>query len=176
MWRTLTRYLVIWAGIVTIVVGLVACADGGAEDGEAADRPVGEVGGDTEAVAGIDEHDEGEEMAGEHAEEGHAIPEEAAELENPTEVTEASIEAGAAVFSANCVVCHGTEGQGDGPSAESLDPPPAALGEDHVQVLTDGELFWVITHGVEGTGMPAWEAVLSEDERWQVVNFIRTFQ
>lgn len=156
------RHLVSLAVVLMLLFSLGGCADG-----EAANNA--DVAGET------GEHDEEEEMAGEHAEEAHAIPEEAAELENPVEATDSSTEAGAALFSANCAICHGVEGRGDGPSAEALDPPPPDLHADHVQVLTDGELFWVITHGVEDTGMPPWEDVLAEEERWHVVNFIRSF-
>jgi mono/diheme cytochrome c family protein len=45
-----------------------------------------------------------------------------------------------------------------------------------VQGLTDGALYYVISHGKPETPMPAWENVLSKDERWFVINFIRTFE
>lgn len=175
MWQTREWHLV---GLVVVLMLLLSL--GGCTDGEATniagdgDQPVRAADDSAEAAGETGGHDEEEEMAGEHAEEGHAIPEEAAELENPVEVTDSSTEVGAALFSANCAICHGVEGRGDGPSAETLDPPPADLHADHVQVLTDGELFWVITHGVEDTGMPPWEDVLTDEERWQVVNFIRS--
>jgi mono/diheme cytochrome c family protein len=50
-------------------------------------------------------------------------------------------------------------------------PPPADLAQ-HVTQHTEGELWWWITNGIPGTAMPAWANVLSEAERWDVVNYI----
>jgi hypothetical protein len=61
-------------------------------------------------------------------------------------------------------------------AAAGLNPKPADLHATHVQELSDGALFYVITHGREGTAMVAWENILSEEQRWQVVNFLRTFK
>ena len=124
-----------------------------------------------------DEHTEASHMEGDHDEgHEHGVPEEAAAMVNPIPATEESIAAGAAIYSQYCAVCHGPEGRGDGPGGAALEPKPADLHADHVQVLTDGGLFWFITNGAEGTGMPAWESVLSEEQRWQLVNYLRTFQ
>lgn len=107
---------------------------------------------------------------------GHEdVPEEAAAVPNPFEATAENISAGAELYAVSCAVCHGETGEGDGPGAGGLEIPPSDLHDDHVQDLTDGALFYVITHGKPGTPMPAWDKVLSEDERWFVVNFIRTF-
>lgn len=105
----------------------------------------------------------------------HSVPEEAAVVPNPVEVDAASIEAGARLYAVNCASCHGETGKGDGPAAEALEKKPSDLHEDHVQINSDGALFYIITHGQPGTPMPAWEDVLSEEERWHVVNFLRTF-
>ncbi len=43
-----------------------------------------------------------------------------------------------------------------------------------MQGLTDGALFYIISRGLPETAMPAWETTLSEEERWDVVNFLRT--
>lgn len=118
----------------------------------------------------VDEHAPEEHMAG-----AHNVPAEAAALENPIAATEESIAAGAALYTQNCAVCHGEEGRGDGPAAVGLDPAPANLHEEHVQENSDGTLFYIITHGRPETAMPAWEEQLSEEERWHVVNFLRTF-
>ena len=118
----------------------------------------------------------GEPEEAEHAEEGaHDVSEEATAVENPVEATDESIAQGAEIYVANCAVCHGENGEGDGPGSEALDPPPASLHEDHVQSNSDGALFHIVSEGVKGTGMPPWEGTLSEDERWHVVNYMRTF-
>jgi mono/diheme cytochrome c family protein len=119
------------------------------------------------------EHDH---TAGEHMSGPHAIPEEAAEIPNPIASSEASVAVGQNIYAANCTVCHGENGRGDGPTADALAISPADLHESHVQDLTDGALYYVITKGRSGTPMPAWEDVLDEDERWHVVNFLRTFR
>ena len=146
-----------------------------------ADAPAGEM--DTEAMQtdthadttdtdGDQAHDEGEMMDGMVMD--HAVPEEAEAVANPVSATEASIAAGSLVFQTNCAVCHGESGAGDGPAAAALDPKPANLGADHVQGNSDGALFYIITHGRTGTAMPPWESILTEQQRWEVVNFVRT--
>ena len=117
-----------------------------------------------------DEHPPDEHVAGHDY-----VPEEAAAVPNPFEATAENISAGAELYAASCAVCHGETGEGDGPGAEGLETLPADLHEDHVQDLTDGALYYVISHGKPETPMPAWENVLSKDERWFVINFIRTF-
>lgn len=118
-----------------------------------------------------DEHDDGEED--EHAPDAHSdIPEEAAAVPNPIENTEESIELGAELYAASCAVCHGENGEGDGPGGVALDPKPTDLLDDHVQEVTDGALFYIISHGIPETSMPAWEDVLDETQRWHVVNFV----
>lgn len=123
------------------------------------------------------EHEEADDGHGpeEHMGGDHAVPEEAAAVENPIEPTQDSVVAGATLYAQNCAVCHGETGEGDGPAADSLEMKPADMHEDHVQELSDGGLFWIISHGRPETPMPPWDHVLTEDERWHVVNFLRTF-
>lgn len=123
------------------------------------------------------EHEEAEHEHGpaEHVAGHHDVPEEAATRENPISATQDSVVAGASIYAQNCAVCHGETGEGDGPAAAALEMKPADLHEDHVQALTDGGLFWIISHGKPDTPMPPWDNVLTEDERWHVVNFLRTF-
>ena len=84
------------------------------------------------------------------------------------------INAGQQIFEANCVVCHGPGGRGDGEIAENLEQQPANF-TDHefMASRSDEELFNVITNGKNS--MPVWGEVLSEDQRWQVIAFLRTF-
>jgi putative copper export protein/mono/diheme cytochrome c family protein len=88
-----------------------------------------------------------------------------------------SIVRGAALFAANCVACHGAEGRGDGPRAKTLAVPPANLTEAHLWEHTDGELFWWLTHGIDnpegGLSMPGYGTVLSKDDRWALIDFVR---
>ena len=75
----------------------------------------------------------------------------------------------------NCVTCHGPGGKGDGPAAASLPPPkPADWTSARVQAETDGELFWKISTG--RGAMPPWKAMLSDKDRWEIINYIRTLK
>jgi cytochrome c5 len=123
---------------------------------------------------GEEEHED-EHPPDEHEEGGHEVPHEAAEVPNPIEASEESIAIGAELYANNCALCHGESGEGDGPAASGLAATPADLHEDHVQGLTDGALFYIISHSAPDSPMPAWEDVLDENERWHVVNFLRTF-
>ena len=93
-------------------------------------------------------------------------------LQNPVERTPESVERGAALFARNCASCHGDTGAGDGPLADTLPAPPANF-TVHVPFHPDGVLFAWITDGIRGTGMPAWRNQLGEQERWDLVNFLR---
>lgn len=92
---------------------------------------------------------------------------------NPVPRTEATVALGRELYMANCAVCHGPEGRGDGPLRDEMWPPPSRL-TLHAPWHPDGELFWFITKGVDGTDMPAFERVLTDEERWAVIHFLRT--
>lgn len=123
----------------------------------------------------VDEHAEDGHSPAEHMAGSHGVPEDAAAVANPIATTDESIAAGMAIYAQNCAVCHGENGTGDGPGAAALDPKPADFHAEHVQSNSDGALFWIITHGREDTAMPPWDNALSEEERWHLVNFLRTF-
>jgi len=83
--------------------------------------------------------------------------------------------AGASVFKTNCEACHGPEGHGDGPAGAALDPAPRNLAELQ-SVVGDDYLFWRIYSGKQGTSMVAWKGILTDEQIWQVVSFIRTLK
>lgn len=83
----------------------------------------------------------------------------------------ASIVAGAAVYAANCALCHGAGGKGDGPAAAGLPIRPADLTEPHLFAHSPGDLFWWVGHGRGGV-MPGFAHVLSASRRWDVINFV----
>ena len=91
---------------------------------------------------------------------------------NPYGNNAGAIAAGKKLYLTNCLICHGPTGKGDGPGAAALNPKPANYSDPKVAHETDGELFWKIS---EGRGlMVSWKATLSEVQRWQLVNYIRS--
>lgn len=101
------------------------------------------------------------------------VPPEADQLKNPIPVTQESLGAGSVIYAQRCAVCHGEAGRGDGPSSVSLRVRPANLRDPELMAQPDGRLFWKLSVG-RGP-MPNWQLVLSEEERWHVINYIRTF-
>jgi len=82
-------------------------------------------------------------------------------------------EQGKKLAQVNCVACHGNSGKGDGPAAAALNPRPADWTSKKVQEETDGEIFWKISTG-RGP-MPPWRH-LSENDRWALVQYLRTLK
>ena len=101
------------------------------------------------------------------------VPAEYAGMTNPLGAEAA--EAGAEVFRTNCSTCHGPEGRGDGPAGQSLEPKPRNLA--HIQAAADDDfLFWRIREGKSGTSMVAWKGILTDEQIWQTISFIRTLK
>lgn len=105
------------------------------------------------------------------------LPPDADKTVNPVKATEESIAMGKEFFmgkKGNCIFCHGETGSGNKENLPKLRRVPADLSDaDRMPKLSDGEIFWKITKGIPGI-MPAREKQLTEEERWHVVNFVRT--
>ena len=97
---------------------------------------------------------------------------------NPVAGDAAATEKGKALFAQNCASCHGDAGNGDGPAGAALDPKPRNLHKGTEFRFGAGDLavFRTIKYGVEGSGMAPWDGRMSDDECWQVVNFVKTLQ
>ena len=81
-------------------------------------------------------------------------------------------QAGAAIFAANCTICHGENGDGRGQRREGMVPPPANLKQPPwSDPGSAGRAFLAIRNGVRGTAMPAWRT-FSDQEIWNVVAYI----
>jgi mono/diheme cytochrome c family protein len=94
---------------------------------------------------------------------------------NPVLPDAKSVAAGQALFSNYCAPCHGDSGKGDGPLGLTLNPRPADLTYHAIPgIHTDAQLFEWIGNGFPGSRMPAFKTVLSDTDRWNLVNFIRT--
>jgi len=109
-----------------------------------------------------------------HGKKDWLAPEDAKKLKNPLAVTDASLAAAKAVFLDHCAQCHGEGGKGDGPEAPMYDVKPADFTDAHMMgEMTDGEIFWKISEGRRP--MLEFKKRLTEEQRWQLVNYVRTF-
>jgi mono/diheme cytochrome c family protein len=94
---------------------------------------------------------------------------------NPIPPSETSLAQGQTLYQQNCLACHGPAGLGDGPAGLMMNPRPADLQQHMIPgVHTDGQIFEWISDGYPGSVMPAFAGTLTEEERWHVLNYIRT--
>jgi mono/diheme cytochrome c family protein len=101
------------------------------------------------------------------------VPAEFAGQTNPLGADAATT--GAEVFNSNCKACHGDQGHGDGPAGGSLVPKPRNLPQ-LASIVGDDYLFWRISTGKPGTSMVGWKDILTDEQIWQIVAFIRTLK
>jgi len=93
---------------------------------------------------------------------------------NPISSSTEKIENGKRIFAFYCVVCHGRDGQNTGvPFANTLSPPIPSLSSTHVQAYTDGQLKWIVENGIAPSGMPASKGILSDEDMWTIVLYLR---
>ena len=84
-----------------------------------------------------------------------------------------SVANGKQLYGRHCLACHGASGHGDGPAAASLRPRPADLNGRRANAHTAGDLFWWLSNGIHDTAMAGFNASLAEDERWDLINYVR---
>jgi S-disulfanyl-L-cysteine oxidoreductase SoxD len=96
----------------------------------------------------------------------------AALRKNPVPATPESIRKGGNLFVVYCTPCHGPSGKGNGPVVAKYVPPPDLTNSDLQKARTDG--YWQSYISVGGAVMPSYGESLSADERWEVVNYLRT--
>lgn len=99
-------------------------------------------------------------------------PKSADELHNPLPNDAAALQEGKTNYHLYCAPCHGDKGRGDGPAAAGLSVKPADHSSAIIQAKSDGALFWEMSEG--HSPMPAYKQTLTEQQRWQLVTFIRT--
>lgn len=91
---------------------------------------------------------------------------------NRTPADQASIARGKTLFVQECLACHGETGRGDGPGAKDLEKSPGDLTNPQLWNQSDGALFFKITVGRRP--MPSFRETFNSDERWHIVNYVRT--
>jgi mono/diheme cytochrome c family protein len=105
---------------------------------------------------------------------GWTAPASARKLQNPVPPTPAALKDAAGNYAKRCKSCHGINGDGNGDRASQLSAMPTDFTDAGVMGrATDGELFWKITHGHRP--MPAFAGKFTDTERWELVDYLRTF-
>ena len=94
-------------------------------------------------------------------------------VKNPVKSDAVSIKDGKALWIKNCESCHGSSGKGDGAKAGNLKITCGDFSVADFKKITDAELYYKITKGRKP--MPTFEKKLSDNERWSVINYMRTF-
>lgn len=99
-------------------------------------------------------------------------------LANPVQLDADSVLAGEEVYAVNCAMCHGVAADGVSEltgqfSVAGVRPPPSLL-IGTAAVVSDGYLYGVLTHGQ--ANMPAFQKLLTPEERWLVINYVRSLQ
>ena len=104
-----------------------------------------------------------------------AIPFERRNAQNPIPLSPNLIKESLAHFADHCATCHANDGSGQTPIGKNVYPKAPDLRLADTQSMSDGEIFWVIHHGIRFTAMPAWGADdLDKDlDSWKLVHFIR---
>jgi mono/diheme cytochrome c family protein len=104
-----------------------------------------------------------------------AIPASARAQQNPTPASPEVIEEGMAHYADHCATCHGNDGSGKTEMGQGLYPKAPDMRLPATQNLSDGELFYVIEHGIRFTGMPGWRTgtAAGEESSWHLVHFMR---
>ena len=93
------------------------------------------------------------------------------------------ISQGKRIYKQYCWPCHGLHGEGNGPVADTLNPRPRDFTQAHFKIRstsygklpTDADLFRTISRGIPGTAMPSWKHRLTEEDRWAVLHYLKTF-
>ncbi|THD61412.1 cytochrome c [Phenylobacterium sp.] len=106
-----------------------------------------------------------------HATMVQSVRREAASLPPPRRFTAADVAAGARLYDANCVACHGAPGVARAAWTDGLTPNPPYL-LDAGRQFTPNELYWIVRHGVKMTAMPSWEQTMSQSDVWTIVAFL----
>jgi copper transport protein len=99
--------------------------------------------------------------------------------ENPVPSDASSLAKGRVLYMASCATCHGESGRSPFPASVSRVPRSfrgTDLTGDHMEAHSDGDLFWWISKGIRGTAMPGFEDSVKAEDRWHLVNYVRTLR
>ena len=102
-----------------------------------------------------------------------AVPASASAVKSPLTINQAALKDAKTIYTSYCSPCHGDKGKGDGIAAAALSVKPADYTSDLVLNETDGNLFYKMSEG--RLPMPQFKTTLTENQRWELVAYIRTF-
>jgi mono/diheme cytochrome c family protein len=94
------------------------------------------------------------------------------DMQNPTQITPANLIDGAKEYEEHCAFCHGGAKAKISPMQNKFNPPAPQL-VNRVPHDPDNWLFWVTKHGVRMTGMPTWDGVMSDEDIWKIIAFLK---
>ena len=105
----------------------------------------------------------------------YLIPTRARATSNPVAATPEVLAAGMAHFADHCAACHGNDGRGSTTYGSRMFPRAPDMTSEATDSLSDGELHWIIEHGVRLTGMPGFgdDDPSNDAESWHLVHFVR---
>jgi mono/diheme cytochrome c family protein len=95
-------------------------------------------------------------------------------LVNPIKDISQAIRIGKNLYVAQCSICHGENGAGDGVAGMGLNPRPANLTTNGFQEQSDGAIFWKLTSG--RPPMASYAEIFTAEQRWQLVAYLRTLE
>ncbi|HZP33108.1 MAG TPA: cytochrome c [Candidatus Acidoferrales bacterium] len=87
--------------------------------------------------------------------------------------TSMSLAAGKSAYDSDCASCHGSDGQTPTAIGRGMSPPAVPLDSKSMQSYSDRELFAIVHDGVRFTGMPAFAGLETNDQIWDVVDYLR---
>jgi mono/diheme cytochrome c family protein len=93
------------------------------------------------------------------------------EILSPLKDDEIDLERGKFIYNNFCAVCHGYNGEGDGPVTKRGVPPPPSIKTDKVKLMSDGHLYDIISNGVGN--MPPYNIQINRNDRWQVTHYLK---
>jgi mono/diheme cytochrome c family protein len=99
----------------------------------------------------------------------------APKVKNPLKVDDATLIAGIKLYKADCAICHGGPANPVSDVGRALYPQAPQFSKDAPD-MPEEQNYWIIKHGIQRTGMPAWEKILTDSEVWQLTAFLRKFE
>ena len=109
--------------------------------------------------------------AQEKSQDGWRVSPRKAKIINPIPADDASLALGKKIYQRECLECHGKTGKGDGPEASELEKTVGDFTDPKMLEQSDGAIFWKIRTGRRP--MPGFKKLLTDEERWHVINYIR---